>query len=201
MFGVRRPMPKGGLCCVCAHPRRDLVELALVHKLPVRVIAKRFELSKDSRFSPPAHAHDARSSSRPSRPRPTRPRSISSSSSGPKAKVCSAPSWPSEQGLQLLSELCFEAGELGAATSVERAITNSLELTSKLLGMIVGRTSTTNILISSDYLRLRGAIVAALKPFPEASRAVGTALAELELEAAADIASSEKPLLLEASPC
>ena len=91
--------------------------------------------------------------------------------------------------------------DVPAATSVERAITNSLELTSKLLGMIVGRTSTTNILISSDYLQLRGAIVAALKPFPEASRAVGTALAELELEAAADIASSEKPLLLEASPC
>jgi aryl-alcohol dehydrogenase-like predicted oxidoreductase len=64
--------------------------------------------------------------------------------------------------------MCFEAGELGAATSVERAITNSLELTSKLLGMIVGRTSTTNILISADYLRLRGAIVKALKPYPDA---------------------------------
>ncbi len=33
--------------------------------------------------------------------------------------------------LQMLSEMAFEQGELNAATSVERAITNSLELTSK----------------------------------------------------------------------
>lgn len=103
--------------------------------------------------------------------------------------------------LQMLSEMAFEAGELGAATSVERAITQSLELTSKLLGMIVTRTSTTNILISADYIKLRQTIIAALRPFPEAAQAVGAALAGLETEAAETIASSEKPLLLEANPC
>ena len=36
--------------------------------------------------------------------------------------------------LQLSAEMAFEQGELHAATSVERAITASLELTSKLLG-------------------------------------------------------------------
>ena len=41
--------------------------------------------------------------------------------------------------LQLLSEMAFEAGEISAATTVERAITSSLELTSRLLGMIIQR--------------------------------------------------------------
>ena len=36
--------------------------------------------------------------------------------------------------LQLLSEMAFEEGELHAATSNERAITSSLELTGRLLG-------------------------------------------------------------------
>jgi hypothetical protein len=103
--------------------------------------------------------------------------------------------------LQMLSELCFEQGELNAATGVERAIVSSLELTSKLLGMIVTRTSTTNILISADYLRIRQAITAALRKHPEAAYDVAQAIAELETEAAGDITTGKKPLLLEASPC
>ena len=53
--------------------------------------------------------------------------------------------------LQMLSEMAFEAGELNAATNVERAITNSLELTSKLLGMIINQhqVTHTSILISA----------------------------------------------------
>ena len=104
--------------------------------------------------------------------------------------------------LQLLSEMCFAEGELHAATSVERAITASLELTSKLLGMLVQRTHSTHtsILISADYLALRQAIVTALRPYPDASQAVGRALADLEQAAAKDISESGKPLLLEAQP-
>jgi hypothetical protein len=107
--------------------------------------------------------------------------------------------------LQLLSEMCFAEGELHAATSVERAITGSLELTSKLLGVLVQRTHSTHtsILISADYLALRQAIVTALRSYPEAAAAVGRALAELELSAAKDISERKTPLLLEgsASPC
>ena len=105
--------------------------------------------------------------------------------------------------LQVLSEMAFEEHELHAATSIERAVTHSLELTSKLLGMLVTRTHTTStsVLVSADYLKLRQTIISALRPFPEAARAVGVALAELELDAARDIAASKQPLLLEAAPC
>jgi hypothetical protein len=103
--------------------------------------------------------------------------------------------------LQMLSEMAFEQGEINAATTVERAITQSLELTSRLLGMIVQHheVRSTSILISPDYLRLRHAIINSLRPFPEAARAVGNALHKLESEAANEIKESKPPLLLEAS--
>jgi hypothetical protein len=102
----------------------------------------------------------------------------------------------------MLSEIAFEQGEVSAAASVERAITNSLELTSRLLGMIIQHheVRSTSILVSTDYLRLRSSILAALKPYPDAARAVSTALANLESEAAKEISERKAPLLLEASP-
>jgi hypothetical protein len=189
----------GPACQVCIHKHRHLLELGLVHRVPVRVLSRRFELSKDSIFrhrrlhmSPQLVAAmlvaqcpsdvDLEDLQR-------------SESEGLLANLVAQ-----RARLQMLSELCFEQGELSAATSVERAITQSLELTSKLLGMIVQRTSTTNILISADYLQLRQTIVGALRPFPEAATAVGSALAALELEAAEDIAERKAPLLIGASP-
>ena len=84
--------------------------------------------------------------------------------------------------LQSHAELAMEMGDPSAATSAERAIMSNLELTGKLLGQITQRTHTTStsILISADYLALRSAIITALRPFPEASRAVGAALHQLE---------------------
>jgi hypothetical protein len=49
--------------------------------------------------------------------------------------------------------------------------------------------TTTSLLISPDYLKLRSTLVTALRPFPDAGRAVGAALHLLEADAAADISS------------
>jgi hypothetical protein len=38
----------GPACQICIHPQRHLVELGLVHRVPVRVLAKRFDLSRNS---------------------------------------------------------------------------------------------------------------------------------------------------------
>jgi hypothetical protein len=196
-------MGKAGRACqACAHPQRHLVELALCHRLPVRVVARRFDLSKDCIFRhrrlhmPPQLIAAIMAAARPSEV--DLEQLQRSESEGLLGSLVAQ-----RARLQMLSEMAFEAGELGAATSIERAVTGSLELTSKLLGMIVQHheVRSTSILISSDYLRLRGAIVAALKPYPQAAQAVGAALAELELEVAEDIAGGKKPLLLEANPC
>ena len=192
----------GRVCQVCGHPQRHLIELALVHRLPVRVVAKRFGLSKDCIFRhrrlhmPPQLIAAIAVAAHPSeidleQLQRSESEGLLGALVGQRAR------------LQMISEMAFEAGELGAATSVERAITGSLEVTSRLLGMIVHRhdVRSTSILMSADYLQLRAAIVSALKPYPDAARAVGAALAVLELEAAQTTTESGKPLLLEAAPC
>jgi hypothetical protein len=76
-----------------------------------------------------------------------------------------------------------------------------LELVGKLLGQLVQRHESTSLLVSPDYLQLRSMLVQALRPFPEAARAVAAALHTLESKAATDItanAAKGKPLLLEA---
>ena len=40
----------GKNCRVCAHPQRHLVELGLVHRLPVRILAARFDIPKTCVF-------------------------------------------------------------------------------------------------------------------------------------------------------
>ena len=192
----------GPTCRVCAAEQRHLIELGLVHRVPVRVLARRFDIPKTTifrhrRLHMPAQLVAAIAMTQ----RPTEVDLEALQRSESEGLLGSLVGQRAR--LQLLSEMAFEAGEVSAATSVERAITGSLELTSKLLGMLITRTHTTstNILVSADYLQLRQTIVSALRPFPEASKAVGAALAELELAAAQDITESGKPLLLEASPC
>jgi hypothetical protein len=190
----------GPLCQVCGHAQRHLVELGLVHRVPVRVLAKRFSLNKDAIFrhrrlhmSPQLVAAIAAAQ---------RPSDIDleqlqrSESEGLIGSLVAQ-----RARLQLLSEAAFEQGAISAATTVERAITHSLELTSRLLGMIVQQheVRSTSILVSPDYLRLRHSIINTLRPFPDAALAVSRALAELETEAAETIKESKRPLLLEAS--
>jgi hypothetical protein len=192
----------GPPCKVCIHPQRHLIELGLIHKVPVRVLARKFELTKDAVFRhrrlhlTPQMIAAIATAAHPTEVdldqlQRTESEGLLGSLVGQRAR------------LQLLSEMALEAGEITSATSVERAITSSLELTSKLLGMIIHRhdVRSTSILISADYLELRARIVQALKPYPEAAKAVGRALAEIELAAAKDITERKEPLLLETAPC
>lgn len=184
------------------HAQRHVIELGLLHRVPSRILAKRYSISRDSivrhgrmHVTPQMKAAMLYA---------MHPNEVDlealerSESEGLLASLVAQ-----RARLQQLSEMCFEHGEMHGAVGVERAITGSLELTSKLLGMIIQRhdVRSTAILISADYLKLRQTIITALRPFPEAARAVSLALATLETDAANDIASSKKPILLEASPC
>jgi hypothetical protein len=191
----------GPACRVCEHEHRHLIELGLVHRVPVRVLARRFELSKDSVFRhrrmhmSPTMVAAMLAAARPSEIdleelKKTEGEALLGSLVAQRAR------------LQMLSEMAFAEGEVHAATSVERAITNSLELTSKLLGVLVTtRQVTTNVLISGDYLQVRAAIMAALRSHPDAARDVARALYDLEATAAAEIDQSRNASMLEAAPC
>ena len=194
---------RGPACTVCQSKHRHLVDLGLVHGVSARVLANRFKLHPDAIFRhkcnhlTPQLRAALLSAQRPSdidleQLQRTESEGLLGSLVAQRAR------------LQLLSELAFAEGEVAAAVSVERGITASLQLTAQLLGQLVQHHHTThthNILVSSDYLRLRAVIVNALRQHPEAARAVGAALAELEQEAAEQIAERKAPLVLEAQPC
>ncbi len=94
--------------------------------------------------------------------------------------------------LQQHVSMAIDYADVKAAISAEGAITANLALVGRLLGMIVQRhdVRSTSLLISADYLALRQALVTALRPFPEAARAVGAALHRLEADAAVVIAEA-----------
>ncbi len=92
-------------------------------------------------------------------------------------------------------ELAVSTGDAGAAIRGEAAITNNLQLVSKLLGVLVNvhETRHQHILTHPDYLRLREVLLRALAPFPDARLAVGRALAGIETQAAEDITKTADP--------
>ena len=163
------PKQKGKWCSICRHKRRSEIELALIHKLPVRVVATRYDVSPNAVFRhrrkhmPPQLVAAIMTASKPSEV--DLEQLQKSESEGLLASLISQ-----RAGLQMLSELAFSAGADGvqAAVGVECAITNSLELTSKLLGAIISHHEirSTSILVSPDYLRLRQAIITGIEAVP-----------------------------------
>jgi hypothetical protein len=191
---------KAGICSVCNHPKRREMEVGLVCLIPLSVLAARYDISRDSLHR---HKRDHLTATQ---------KAAILSAIKPSAVDLEELQRSESEGLlgQLLAQratlqqysaAAFEAGNLTAAIQAERAVTGTLELTSKLLGMLVQRHEVTHasILISGDYIALRSALLTALKPYPDAARAVGHALHELETRAASAIreraADGKRPLI------
>jgi hypothetical protein len=194
----------GPICSVCAHKARHQIEVGLSHGVPHRVLGTRFGLSHD------AIGRHAQNHLTPQM------RAAILSAQKPTAIDLNALQTSESEGLlsQLVSqrarlqqhvELAASLGDVRGCVSAEGGITANLALVGKLLGMIVQRhnVTSTSVLISSDYLQLRQAIVAALRPYPQAAAAVGAALHRLEAEAAKDITKrahgprTAEPLVIE----
>lgn len=47
-------------CTICVHPERYSIELALLHRVPMRVIASRFRVSEDAVWRHSKHGHIAK---------------------------------------------------------------------------------------------------------------------------------------------
>lgn len=179
---------KGPPCTICNHPKRHQLEVGLTYKVPLRVLAARFDVSDDA-----LHRHSQRHLS-PSI------RAAILTAQKPSAIDLEALQASESEGLlsQLVmqrarlqghSEMALELGDVRAAVAVEGAITSNLTLVAKLLGQLVQHheVKRTSILVSPDYLQLRSALVGALKPFPDAARAVGHVLHQIETDGAQDI--------------
>ena len=81
-------------------------------------------------------------------------------------------------------EVCEEMEDWNASARFHGQLTANLNLTAKILGEIeTGNRLTINqLVVSSEYLTLRSALVRALSPYPEARRAVSEVLRQLEGE-------------------
>lgn len=188
-------------CTVCRHEKRHQIDLALVHRVPVRTIARRFDVSPDAvhrhgrNHLPPQQRAALLTAQRPSKV--DLEELERSEAEGLLSQLVTQ-----RARLQQLSEQALELADVRAAATVEARITANLELVSKLLGMLVQRheVKRSALLLSPDYLELRQSLVQALRPYPDAARAVGAALHELEARAAKDISEAERPIMLEAHP-
>jgi len=199
---------RGTRCTVCDHDHRHQIEIGLTHGVAARVLGDRFGLSKD------AILRHARNHLTPAQ------RAAILSAQQPAAIDLEALRTAESEGLiaslvaqraRLLVKADFAAehGDVKGSVAAENAITANLTLVAKLLGQLVQVHDVrhTNLLVSPDYLKLRSTLIAALRPFPDAARAVGEALHRLESDAALDITAAAgkgrgrpEPVLIEHEP-
>jgi hypothetical protein len=89
--------------------------------------------------------------------------------------------------LLISQDACLEIEQFGLVAQLSHGIHRNLELVGKYLGEFASHSVQTNIsiLISTEYLDLRTALLRALQPFPDARRAVAATLHQREEQAAA----------------
>jgi hypothetical protein len=94
--------------------------------------------------------------------------------------------------LLLCQDECMEAGAIEQVAMLSRVIHTNIQLSGRYLGLFAQHhvSSQVNILLSEDYLRLRQALILALKPFPEARRAVAEAMHRIEGETASKMVAA-----------
>jgi hypothetical protein len=198
----------GAKCTVCASEHRHKIDIGLVHQVAARVLAERFGLSKDA-----IHRHAANHLTPAQRAAilaAQRPSAIdldalrTTESEGLLAGLVAQ-----RARLLVKADTAMEWGDIKGSVAAEGAIAGNYTLVAKLLGQLVQVHDVrhTNLLVSPDYLKLRTALVDALRPFPEAGRAVAAALHRLESDAATDISAAAstgrarpEPILIEHEP-
>jgi hypothetical protein len=178
----------GRECTICSSDKRHVVEIGLAYGLSYQSLADRYDLSKD------AIGRHAREHLTP------QVRAALLAAQAPTDIDLDKLRQSESEGLlghlvaqraRLLqvSQIALEVGDVKAMVAAEGAIGANLALGAKLLGHLVNRIDVrhSSVLLTPDYLRLRQAMLGALRAFPEAARAVGEALARLESDAARDI--------------
>ena len=175
----------GARCTVCDHAERSRIELGLSRKVSYAKLARKFSVSKD-----------AVARHRTNHVPPQLLASLAATGAPTVIDLEALRQSESEGVLQHLVALrarlfvmlenaektVAEFDDVRAAISVHGQIQNNLQLTAKLLGELqVGNTTViNNLIVSEDWIVLRGALIKALSPHPEARRAVADVLRDIE---------------------
>src|SRR5262249_10441916 len=166
------------------HPDRARIEYDLARGVPVRRVAQKYGVSKDSAYRylrklPPqlraAHLGKLlKAGADLERLRVDESEGLLQNLATQRAR------------LLLIQDHAMDTENGGLATQVSTAIHRNLELIAKLLGELASHQVRTNIsvLVQPEYLDLRAALVRALQPYPEAGAAVAAVLHKIESKAA-----------------
>jgi hypothetical protein len=154
-------------CSVCAHPERSAIDKALVGGTPYRAVARQFRVSDDA-LARHRVAH--------------LPERLAQAQDA--AEVAEATDLLREvralrskaYGLLLKAE---QQGDIRTALAGVREARGCLELLAELEGEL-DRRPTLNLLIAPEWLAVRGVLLDALRPYPEACTAVAARLGALE---------------------
>jgi hypothetical protein len=160
-------------CTICSHRDRPAIDLAIASGLSKRSIGERFSVSPDAVWRH-GQAHltvELRAALALKLIR----------KEGDTRAILLEEGATTIQALQAVRAPLFgrflaavDVGDDRAAASLAGRLHEGLSLSARLSGQLAPASSVTvqNIVLSSDYIRLRSDLLAALRPFPEAARAV-----------------------------
>jgi len=185
---------RGPQCTVCQHRERAGVDLALARGVSVRALAKRYGLGRDSLYRH-AKAH-------------LPPQLRASLIAGPDLDIDLDKLRETESQSLLANlvalrgrlfsslDIAEEAGDGSMLARVAGQLHHNLEITGKLLGDLHhgGSTTINNVLVMPAYVEMRVELVNALRPFPDAARAVASVLHTIEHKAAEAIKADTREL-------
>lgn len=174
---------RGRKCHTCEHERRPEIELRLASGTPIRTIAARYNLPKDTlyrhkRNHMPVELIQQLQTTGQRRNATDLEQLKRSESEGLLGNLVHERS--RQQRIADKAEL---VDDYANATRASVAALKSSELIAKLLGDIQTGSVTQNILIAPEFHAFRSAVIQALRPHPDAKRAVLASLQQLEHDA------------------
>jgi hypothetical protein len=191
-----------GGCAICKHDKRPAIDLAVTYGQSVRPVAEQYQVHVDALYR-----HAKRHLS------PAQRAAILTASSPAEIDVEALTKQESQGLLASLvamrarlaahAQACANAGDFKGSINSERVTLANLELVSKLVGQLISRSEvvTKNYLLTPGYMELRKVLIQELRPYPEIACRVAAAIAEIENDAVAEIATREaKPLTIELQP-
>lgn len=161
------------LCRVCEHPRRAEIELAIARKLTLKVISRKFgpstfSIHRHAKNHMPPHLMDA----------------LAMTGKPTVIDLEALKTSESEGLLQTLVvqrgkiwswiEMAERDGDLRTIAALLGRLNENVSITAKLLGEVQTHSQTVinNLTVSPEYLSLRSSLVQALRPYPEARKAL-----------------------------
>jgi hypothetical protein len=181
----------GPQCHVCKHRERAAIDLALARGVSPGALARRYGVGSDSLYR---HSRNHLAAQ-------LRAKLIA----GPDLDIDLERLRETESQSLLMNlvalrrrlfhsfDVAEENGDSHMVSRIAAQLHRNMELVGKLLGDLnVGHTSVTNVLIQPQYVELRVGLVNALRPFPEAARAVASVLHQIEGKAATDMAADRR---------